>query len=1554
MMENVSSAEQWEPTDPGLVKWIADHRQRALGAYRSNPVLVGEHGRQEDSFRTGGYANRQILELVQNAGDALRRSGRRGRVELHLRGGALYCANEGAPFSEEGLTAVCHAYLSDKRGDEMGRFGLGFKSVLGVTDTPMILSRSVSFGFDAVQSKRELSEIAPAAHMYPVLRLPTVVDAVAEVGKDPVLSELGQWAQTIVRLPLVGDAGRLVKDLEQFPREFLLFAPFVETLGIRLHDDDDILEFRCEDQGDHRYRLIDAADASSEWMVWQQSHRPTAEALAEVGQAIGRPEVTVTYAAPLDTTRELGRFWAFFPLADSTSTRGIHNAPWHINDDRTNLQPGKFNDELLEVVTDLVVAALPHLSTPADPARHFDYLPARGRETDNFADRRLTSTIPDRASQTPCIPDMDGVLRAPDALQYANFDLRLDLESFRLWSDAPDRPVDFPHWSCYQGATRQARLRRLVRGDADRAIPRELGASRWLEHVVEAGSDQSCAAALRVAMSVSDEATFRDMETAAVIPDSVGNLSRLDESSHVFLKGTPLSASAGIRLVRSSFLELPLVQEWLRGRGFRDVDPTEELRTLASTATLRWGTAEWSAFWGVVKEVAPKDADEILVAHVKKGLALQVLARDGQWHAVGTVVVAGEVAPLDDALVLDDAFHRPHLQVLRVIGVVAEPAITEVAGQDLALLDYRRLQRAAYLADLPARGRPEPQTLSFVEERGPAPLHMLRLFADSADESSRVTWSRKLLSLDAPDQWTLRQGQGSKFPSKTVLAPHLWAVETYGLVDTTWGPREARRALHPELQDLGRLLPVATWRTAAKIPGLARRESMSVDLWREFLHRLPSGGAPGELGELLLEAWRRLPVGEVPLALPAVRGDGYDSVPPGELMLAASNDEATALREQHLPFVTFTDIESAASICEAWGCLPASSKLSVDIVAENPSEAVVLLDRFRRLKDHGAARLDLVELIACSTVERVVTLPDGTASTPEVFAVSGRTIYFDANLDEERLLELISSHYGLDLDSSAISRVLHEADTERIETAKALCRSERNPPAKLRALLPSSVLEAKVPAGLIATVATMPGPSETVDVAELLIHIHGYDVLKHLRRELETFGYSVPERWAGSPPAIAFVRSLGFAAEFAGERGSRREPEEVVQGPPNLKPLHDYQEVLASQIRDLAKPSQSPRRAMLYLPTGAGKTRVTVEALVRSMVARDFSEPVLWIAQSDELCEQGVQTWMEVWRQFGDRPLRVGRLWKGNQLGASDIDASVIVATDAELAVVREKDEYEWLRQPAIIVLDEAHGATGTDITATLRWLGIEQRSTARPFLGLTATPFKGRGEKANQSLAARFGGTVLNALGDDPYDELRRLEVLARVEHAVLPGSAYVLDDPEKKNFAEFKDIPKTVLARIGQDRARTVRLMEDIARRPPAWPILVFTSSVLSAQILSVLLRVNGISSAAVSGATPMLERRRAIEDFRRGDVRVLTNCDVLTQGFDAPKVRALYIARPTFSPNAYIQMVGRGLRGPANGGEPECLVVNVADTFNVFGEQLAYNEFDYLWNVQGGGSN
>ena len=128
-----------------------------LLAYEVNPPLVLEHANIERATAQGGYGRRQLYELVQNGADAL--IGSRGIIRVVLTDDALYCANDGEPIDEEGATALLQSYISLKRGQEIGRFGLGFKSVLGVTDCPEFYSRSGSFVFDARESERQIRAV---------------------------------------------------------------------------------------------------------------------------------------------------------------------------------------------------------------------------------------------------------------------------------------------------------------------------------------------------------------------------------------------------------------------------------------------------------------------------------------------------------------------------------------------------------------------------------------------------------------------------------------------------------------------------------------------------------------------------------------------------------------------------------------------------------------------------------------------------------------------------------------------------------------------------------------------------------------------------------------------------------------------------------------------------------------------------------------------------------------------------------------------------------------------------------------------------------------------------------------------------------------------------------------------------------------------------------------------------------------------------------------------------------------------------------------------------
>jgi superfamily II DNA or RNA helicase len=171
-------------------------------------------------------------------------------------------------------------------------------------------------------------------------------------------------------------------------------------------------------------------------------------------------------------------------------------------------------------------------------------------------------------------------------------------------------------------------------------------------------------------------------------------------------------------------------------------------------------------------------------------------------------------------------------------------------------------------------------------------------------------------------------------------------------------------------------------------------------------------------------------------------------------------------------------------------------------------------------------------------------------------------------------------------------------------------------------------------------------------------------------------------------------------------------------------------------------------------------------------------------------------------------------------------------------------------------------------------------------------------------------------------------------------------LEPGERNDARTLRRISQSVMDRIGRDHARMKILVNHIMGLDPEWQVLVFTPNVLSAQVLAATLRYRGATAESVSGQTGRQERRNIIERFKNGEVRILANCDLLIQGFDAPAVRALYIARPTFSPNAYIQMAGRGLRGPANGGKDECLIVDMADNFGDVTELLGYREYEDLW--------
>src|SRR5262245_20861727 len=116
---------------------VDELRESRLRAYEASPGDIREHFGIEQTVLAGGYGYRQVLELVQNSADAIleepaatKLSSESGRIEVVLSDRCLYVANTGAPLSREGVEALLRSHSSPKRGNQIGRFGLGFKSLL--------------------------------------------------------------------------------------------------------------------------------------------------------------------------------------------------------------------------------------------------------------------------------------------------------------------------------------------------------------------------------------------------------------------------------------------------------------------------------------------------------------------------------------------------------------------------------------------------------------------------------------------------------------------------------------------------------------------------------------------------------------------------------------------------------------------------------------------------------------------------------------------------------------------------------------------------------------------------------------------------------------------------------------------------------------------------------------------------------------------------------------------------------------------------------------------------------------------------------------------------------------------------------------------------------------------------------------------------------------------------------------------------------------------------------------------------------------------------------
>ncbi|MFE3194698.1 sacsin N-terminal ATP-binding-like domain-containing protein [Nocardia sp. NPDC059240] len=1572
-------AEPWA-NDPILASELEAQFERAEAAYWANPHLIAEHANHEDTIRVGGYSSRTLLELVQNAADAM--SGTNdddpGRVEIVLdtNKSTLYCANSGRPFSRSGLISISHAHLSGKRGDEIGRFGLGFKSVLAVSQSPQVFSRSVSFEFNSPSARETIARIQPNTKRFPILRTATLIDPVESIRADPILSGLATWATTIVKLPEASNMERLRSEIQSFASEFLLFVGSVREISLRVIGNEGFeTSHASRDLGNGILRIERPDGSGDEWIVKERMHSPSREARREVGEAVSREKVKITVAVPVRHSQQrVGRFWSYFPLQDSTSASALFNAPWSVNDDRTTLLRNDYNREILRAMAAMLVDVLPRLSTRDDPAAHLDYLPARGREERSFGDNVLCAAVPPLAAAVEMVPDAAGELQLPVSLRPLDLTIpigkdgekdKVSENDFQAWITSPNTKDDVPHWRAYASAQRFLRLRELCVIGTDLDIGETKGRDRapdvsrvptrglrtWLLEWANGGDLDSTVAAFKFA--VEHQRKLPDADKARVIPTTEG-MRALDDRNTVFLEQAEDITVDGAAFVQPRFLGVQGVRKALEGAGFRKLDPVAILNARIARLTAESDSHELERFWDAVDDVSVRDAAKVIKDHPRH--AVKVPTQDGGWAWPQQITDIGEPLAGYERYLLDG--HRCSVEVAHLLGVIREPVRNYNFDDEPLRAQYIEWTLKTLNGNLGPGERPI-ERISVYPKGGnsPGPCSMLVILETAAASSQiRVDWTERLLAHgDAP--WDCEDiDSGTDY---TVISPLRWAVEHAGLVRSTKGPRRPDQVVASSLAAYRDLLPLfmgpstvaqvlALPDVLGQIPVAILQEALAVDL-------LPPAINDDVLAEFIVAASTSAYPDSQPPKIPARVGRAVESRPPKSVYTATTDEQRDFLKARQRPYL-FTTAERAAQLIETVGCLRFEDTFSFSMSIDGVQPTEDLLDVFTGLRyELVADSVTNAKLIRAAKITKRVTTDSGVEDQSVDWHLDGVNLIVQNSLDDHQVLDVVNTAFALRLTNADLANVRKAGLDDYLEGLRQQALAADTDAERLEIYFGDDDLRDELPKGLWRALKGQRLVDESTSVAELYLTVYGSDSIKRLAEPFRREGFTdVPNMWAGGGSTIGWLRRMGFGTGYAGRRAQHEDSEFVVPGAIRLNSLHSFQQSISQKLRAvLTEPDENGRaqKAMVELPTGAGKTRVATETVLRLFTEDALSGVVLWIAQSQELCEQAVQTWSTVWRGLGDeRPLTIGRLWDRNDVHEPDTEFSVIVATDAKLDSILNSPEYAWLRDPVAVIIDEGHRAGDSErYTRLLTWLGVAGRGWARPLVGLSATPFKGTSEDSTRALAARFGNRRLSAFASNPYRELAEQGILARVRHEVLHGVDVKLSTKERDEARSMRRVNASVLDRIAQDQNRMSILVSHIMSRDPDEQVLVFTPNVLSAQILAATLRYRGVEAAAVSGETGRHERRDTIERFKRSEIRVLANCDLLIQGFDAPGVQVLYIARPTFSPNAYIQMAGRGLRGPANGGKAECLIVDMEDNFGDINNLLGFREYENLWTEQ-----
>lgn len=395
------------------------------------------------------------------------------------------------------------------------------------------------------------------------------------------------------------------------------------------------------------------------------------------------------------------------------------------------------------------------------------------------------------------------------------------------------------------------------------------------------------------------------------------------------------------------------------------------------------------------------------------------------------------------------------------------------------------------------------------------------------------------------------------------------------------------------------------------------------------------------------------------------------------------------------------------------------------------------------------------------------------------------------------------------------------------------------------------------------------------------------------------------------------------------------------------KVLKDYQAMIC--FRAINNLKYINKRFIIQMPTGSGKTRTAMEIIADAFNNNKDGCLIFWLVYSEELCEQAVECFIDIWKHVGNKDVKLIRAWGKNPLNLNEDDKfAFVVGGFQKLYNQLENNSAQFERvkhKTFLIVVDEAHRVLAPTYKAVTDALwGQNSR-----LIGLTATPGRGiDNADENRRLSEYFNEEKLDIETlnhQSVFDYLKKKGILSFASYSPLVTTpTFPLTQREITYLEEHFDYPPAFVKKIGEDETRNFEILNElIVNLKTHQKALFFGCSVDHSKFICSMLNYLGYNAAHVDGGTNRGARQAILSDFKHGDLQIICNFGILSTGFDAPKTDLVFISRPTQSIVLYSQMIGRGLRGPAVGGTENCTIITVRD--NITGLPTESNIFSYF---------